>query len=139
LHFELLVLSLCLGVVLRQCNHRIWRKSSVLERTLHLPLVHCRLDSSCSFLHFHSSHMTRTRVNESWIINYGCSIIHFRSSLLVRWRARPERVKARLCLVREKKIFGCYIWYFMRCQKGFSNTNKKTNYIAHLETAIWIY
>jgi hypothetical protein len=41
----------------------------------------------------------------------------------------------RLYLVREKKIFGCHIRYFIGCQKGFSDANKKTNYIAHLKTA----
>jgi hypothetical protein len=44
-----------------------------------------------------------------------------------------------LCLVREKKIFGCHIGCFMGCRKGFSDTNKKTNYIAPLETARRIY
>jgi hypothetical protein len=39
-----------------------------------------------------------------------------------------------LCLVREKKIFRCHIGCFMRCRKRFSDANKKTNYIAHLET-----
>ena len=43
--------------------------------------------------------------------------------------------KVRVCLVREMKIFGYHIGCFGDVGRGFSDTNKKTNYIARLETA----
>ncbi len=43
-------------------------------------------------------------------------------------------VRYRACLVCEKKIFRCHIGYLTGCQKGFSDTNEKTNFITRLET-----
>jgi hypothetical protein len=45
----------------------------------------------------------------------------------------------RLGLVGEKFLEKCHIRCFVRCRKGFSDTNKKTNYIACMETTRRIY
>jgi hypothetical protein len=52
-------------------------------------------------------------------------------------------IVARVCLLREKKI-NFYVSYrtfdyLTRCRKGFSDTNKKTNFITRLETTRRIY
>jgi hypothetical protein len=60
-------------------------------------------------------------------------------------KVRPCHVKTdwirrvRLYLVGERKFFRCRIGCFVGCQKEFSDTNKKTNYIARLETVRQIY
>jgi hypothetical protein len=43
------------------------------------------------------------------------------------------------CLVGEMKIFGCHIGHLTGCRKGFSDTNEKTNFITHQETARRIF
>jgi hypothetical protein len=43
------------------------------------------------------------------------------------------------CNKKFKKKFRCYIGCFIGCRKVFLDTNKKTNYIARLETARRIY
>ena len=43
--------------------------------------------------------------------------------------------RIRVCLVREIKIFGCHIDAWEGCWEGFLDTNKKTNYRTHQETA----
>ena len=49
------------------------------------------------------------------------------------------RLRFMLCLVHEMKIFGYHIGCFGDVGRGFSDTNKKTNYIARLKTVRRIY
>ena len=52
---------------------------------------------------------------------------------------RDELKKLKAYLVCEKEIFGCHIGRLIGCQKGFSDTNEKTNFITRLETARRIF
>ena len=61
------------------------------------------------------------------------SRIHLRLDLQVP--AGRSLNMLRVCLVREIKNFGCHIDVSEECWEGFLDTNKKTNYRTHQETA----
>jgi hypothetical protein len=66
-----------------------------------------------------------------------CGRAHAKSPTIAVGRVTKEEND--LCLVGERKIFRYHIGCFVGCRKGFSDTNKKTNYIACLETKRRIY
>jgi hypothetical protein len=60
----------------------------------------------------------------------------FKDLLFIQHKRHDDKTSCiRLCLVGKRKNFGCHIGCFVGCWKEFSDTNKKTNYIARLETA----
>jgi len=57
------------------------------------------------------------------------------ASLLGNQKEILQASMIRAYLVGERKVFGCHIGCFVGYRKGYSDTNKKINYITYLETA----
>ena len=77
--------------------------------------------------------------------HYGWSSISARGCLnsdvfrVASWLACTILIRVKAAFSSRNEIFWISHRMFQGCQKGFSDTNKKTNYIARLKTARRIY
>jgi hypothetical protein len=129
------------------CNNNLaWTNIYACNRSMWLDGV--RILSTLCLCIWMKRRGNKTKVQEWFHLHwFGClpfspsflAWFHYSRRVSCRWGVQFVISLGLVWFRFQKFLWKCHVRYYVRCWKGISDTNKKTNYIACLKTARRIY